>query len=827
MKKSVVVCFLVCLLSAKEERSQTSIQLTKTANLFHPPSSDKDSWQRLNLLQSTVFWRVVKEGQLDFDSCLLYCSRSLGLSRVSLLAEGIRDPDLLQQSQWIDQRDPGKGLHLLSQARGKKHLELLVLLGAYYAFQPQHYYNKDSVEYFLDQAISESNELKDTSLKRQAICLLGKMFFEVNDMKRADSLFHSLTNDCESAGDKKTQARAYEYWGLYPAIFPATVRDRINYLSKAAEIYHQLNNSEGEINALTDIGYLLVLTGQLQQARDIFLKTLHLTESTGYPYVHYNTDALTMVTGFEGKFGEPFKYALQTIKAGEGSRDSIGWSYFYSRLSQMYYLEGRTNEGDGMAKKAIVRFIIDQNPAVYNIVNELTSSMQQKGRQKEALELVLNISKKVAAPFSFTDEFFYNLALSDCYISLHMIDSAELHIVKMDSMEARAEQFRGARNRKLINDEYAFLYFLKGQYRKSRGYLEKHFAIPSPTSSLANDLNVYRWLIKTDSALGDPVAGLVDYKNYTRLQDSNFSVQNVRQSEELQVLYQTQDKENQIELLSQQEKLEQAKFKQATLVRNLTITGTVAVLIIALLLYRQSSLRKKNNGVITYKNEQLQHLLTEKVWLLKEIHHRIKNNLQIIMSLLNSQSAYIDNSAALTAIHDSQHRVHAMSLIHQKLYNSENLSSIDMPMYARELVSYLGDCFGAGQRIHFDLNIEPLKIDVGQAVPLGLILNEAITNSLKYAFPNGRRGTISVCLSSTSSDHCLLSISDNGIGIPDNYDAGKTTSLGMSLMKGLSEDLDGTFSIERNEGTIIRISFLNDLAVENYNLKLSHDSYLK
>jgi two-component sensor histidine kinase len=177
-------------------------------------------------------------------------------------------------------------------------------------------------------------------------------------------------------------------------------------------------------------------------------------------------------------------------------------------------------------------------------------------------------------------------------------------------------------------------------------------------------------------------------------------------------------------------------------------------------------LEKKNNKIIKNKNGQLQHLLTEKDWLVKEIHHRVKNNLQIVMSLLNSQSAYIDNELALTAIHDSQHRVHAMSLIHQKLYGLENVSSIDMSVYIRELVTYLADSFNTGQRIHFELKLEPLEMDVSQAVPLGLILNEAITNSFKYGFPDGRSGVMSILLGMSTPDHYSLIISDNGIGMP-------------------------------------------------------------
>src|SRR5262249_26096035 len=153
---------------------------------------------------------------------------------------------------------------------------------------------------------------------------------------------------------------------------------------------------------------------------------------------------------------------------------------------------------------------------------------------------------------------------------------------------------------------------------------------------------------------------------------------------------------------------------------------------------------------------------------------------------------------------------HAMSLIHQKLYNSENLSSIDMSFYIRELATYLRDSFNTGKRIHFEFNIEPLEMDVSQAVPLGLILNEAITNSIKYAFPDGRNGVITISLCASNPEQFVLNISDNGVGIPVqfNFNNKKPGSLGFSLIEGLSADLDGEFSIESNNGTTITISFI-------------------
>ena len=155
-------------------------------------------------------------------------------------------------------------------------------------------------------------------------------------------------------------------------------------------------------------------------------------------------------------------------------------------------------------------------------------------------------------------------------------------------------------------------------------------------------------------------------------------------------------KEQNIQLLTKQDQLQKSKLQQGAILRNISFAVVALLIIIMALLYNRYQLKQRTNrklesqqSEIAKQNLSLQHLVNEKEWLLKEIHHRVKNNLQIVMSLLNSQSAYIDNEPALTAIHDSQHRVHAMSLIHQKLYNSENVSSIDMSFYIRELVSYL------------------------------------------------------------------------------------------------------------------------------------------
>ncbi|HJT74732.1 MAG TPA: sensor histidine kinase, partial [Chitinophaga sp.] len=227
-------------------------------------------------------------------------------------------------------------------------------------------------------------------------------------------------------------------------------------------------------------------------------------------------------------------------------------------------------------------------------------------------------------------------------------------------------------------------------------------------------------------------------------------------------------------------------------------------------------MRKQTNIQLEIKQEEinaqnvvLKKLLEDKEWLLKEIHHRVKNNLQVIISLLNTQSRYLDNKDALAAIRNSQHRMYAMSLIHQRLYQTDNLGKINMSWYIRELTGYMQDSFETGRRITFELDIDAVEVDVVQAAPLGLILNEAVSNAIKYAFPDNRKGIIRVSLKHKPDGDSLLSISDNGVGFDEETDITERDSLGMSLMQGLSLQLDGTFSIRNNHpGVIITVRFL-------------------
>jgi two-component sensor histidine kinase len=225
---------------------------------------------------------------------------------------------------------------------------------------------------------------------------------------------------------------------------------------------------------------------------------------------------------------------------------------------------------------------------------------------------------------------------------------------------------------------------------------------------------------------------------------------------------------------------------------------------------RQLNAQKQEIDQQNMELQELNHeqtlLLEEKELLLREIHHRVKNNLQVITSLLLSQSEFLRDQAAIDIMKESQRRVQTMSLIHQKLYNSGNLSTIYMPEYIGELVDYLKDSFVLRQKVSFILDIEKIGLDVSKAVPLGLILNEVITNAFKYAFPHSSEDRVCIRLLSIG-DLISLEVKDNGRGLPKDFDLTTGSSFGMILMRGMAEDLQGIFEVDGTDGTSISIRF--------------------
>ena len=205
--------------------------------------------------------------------------------------------------------------------------------------------------------------------------------------------------------------------------------------------------------------------------------------------------------------------------------------------------------------------------------------------------------------------------------------------------------------------------------------------------------------------------------------------------------------------------------------------------------------------------DQIKKNLEEKEVLLKEVHHRVKNNMQVIMSLLRLQTNYITDKHAKSLFKDSQSRVASMALIHEKLYKSKNLSSIDFNEYLRDLTQTLIQSYNIGHKmIRFELKIENVFLNINQAIPCGLIINELVTNSLKYAFPGNIKGKIAIDFHLNKDQYSLI-VYDNGVGISADTVLENPKTLGLQLVNALIQQLHGTLELKRKNGTAFNICF--------------------
>ncbi|MDN3657279.1 histidine kinase dimerization/phosphoacceptor domain -containing protein [Ferruginibacter paludis] len=448
-----------------------------------------------------------------------------------------------------------------------------------------------------------------------------------------------------------------------------------------------------------------------------------------------------------------------------------------------------------------------------------------------------------------------NNNIANAYINMGKLDSALFFQQIVLSIESKIENknYGGASNKAIGDILFRKGYFdnAKINYLTALKLLEKNkntFYIALTQFALAD---TYRKLGKVDSALYYSKAGIANYRSlgsyvpemeeaYTALAlsfkdenkyDSAFyylqlskKLSDSINDKEIKTLTNFQNVGFREQMRLKEAEAERIKTKNRTQVL-LLLTGLLLFSIIAFILYKSNKMKVKTNLALKDKNDEIEKTVAElkttqvslaarnaeNELLLKEIHHRVKNNLEVVSSLLALQSAQIDDPSVQSAMLASQNRVHSMGIIHQKLYQGENLAAIEMRDYFIHLSDNILDSFNAEGHIKVECDMPKLILDVDTAISVGLITNELLTNSLKYAFNEKENGAIKISLTEqdptgNNEGAYLLKISDDGIGKPINE---KTTGTGFGtqLVNLLTKQLDGKLTYEINNGTIVSLIF--------------------
>ena len=570
---------------------------------------------------------------------------------------------------------------------------------------------------------------------------------EYDAIGELDSAIH-VVKLAKEAADRLSlvikQAEANYYIGYYHDI-NGNLTEALNYYEAARQLYQELDIKEEVATCINSKGVAAYLKGDFEMAMEFLLESLSYCELNEIDRVALNT---LVNLGVVYRITNKNEQAIQTY------RKTVRLSEELNEIS----MTAVSHHNLGVA---------------FTFSKELDSALHH-------FNIALKMYEELNAPL-------------DIGWALTGIGEA-YYLTGTDNKKAREYLLQGLDQLIKVSDESGIpkVYLLLGQVERD----ERHFnqsvdyfntGLELVRNSDREDLllDFYREMDSLFVLMNDYPNAYNSLNQYVGLYRKNQNSAKLKAIEELQTQYETKEKEQEIALLNSRNQLVQTRLRNT---RSWILMLGLGVLILSILLYRLNLLKKK----VDQSN-------AEKEILLKEIHHRVKNNLQVISALLSLQSNYIQDEKAHDALLKGQNRVESMALIHKNLYQHDNLKGVETKDYFGRLVEHLVSSYQAGEKtVELKLDIESLRLDVDTMIPLGLIVNELISNSLKHAFNNQHSGMIRISLK--ERDNTLqLSVEDNGQGIVIGKNS-EGKSFGQSLIRSLTRRLDGEVSIDTTSG---------------------------
>ncbi len=582
----------------------------------------------------------------------------------------------------------------------------------------------------------------------------------------ADSLLKELPNAKEDT-NKARLLKKLSY--LYATINPD---EGIKYGLQSLELSEQLKWETGISMACNNLGTNYNNKSDYVRALEYYFRALKVNEALG----HKNDVAavavnISTVYTSEGDHEHALAYSFKALKHYEEQGDSLSVSLVLSNIASIYDAMGDTKNS------------LHYNFAALKICERINDD-------ESIASVQLNLSITYCNLDSFRD------ALKYGYASLKLS-----HELGIKYIETGALQSIGSTYYKMAADTAAGVQERNGSktehLHKAIAYLEQCRDSATSSGQRNGFADVYLKLSDAYAMTGNYKAAWESQSDYTRLKDSVFSISNKVKVANLATQREVELKDKQVEI----NRIADAKKKNE---RKFFIAGIILLLLLVAVVIRNYERASKINALLTAEQvnatnllHHQEELLRQKDLLMKEVHHRVKNNLQVISTLLDLQLTATTDEYAKGVITESASRVRSISLIHQQLYLNNNISSIEFSRFAKDLMQQITSVFRkAGQQILLNDDLTELPLDIDTAVPLALILNELMTNSYKHAFNNEQEGSINLSLN-RSGEQYMLVYSDSGPGLPEGHNTENVKTLGMRIMNNLSRQIGGKFVYDR------------------------------
>ncbi|QIP13817.1 hypothetical protein G8759_14970 [Spirosoma aureum] len=773
----------------------------------------------------------------SLDSALTMAQQALTLSRRMGFTRGVDDAVLVQGSVFIRQRRTELVEKMLKGVSETIQIRLLLELGkSWLRSTMSREADWSTARVYFERADTLSQRIHSQHWQQESQLLMGLSYLLNGDWPTGMTYFLPVIQARRDAGDK-----AGELWALLKWVTASQrghKEERIGFANRALRLARQLGDKPKQAALLLVIGYNYQLLVNLKQAQKEADQALAIYKAIGPKPIYETYINLMRESDFIHRthlidFSSPYflltdihlqknnldqalRYYLKIIEEAEAHRLPNDLDYLYFMIGNVYYNWNQFDKSIDYYQQSLALSHQKGEVAIYGgMVRRLVACLLKQGKVQPALTQLKSVVSQDPPLYPvFFEKPNLLRSFGDCYTALKQYRLAETYYLQALQWSENGPE---GVSQNLARLQVSQFYVNTGQFTKARLYLKKVANVPDYKYPLPNRQEIVWLRFKVDSAFGHTALALRHYQRYKAINDSVFNQTKSQQIAELGIRYETQKKEQDLRLKAKNIALLTQQGQTQQVQRNGLLAGTALLMALLGLSVNRYRLKQRSNQLletkqeqINHKNQELQQLLEDKERLLKEIHHRVKNNLQVVMSLLNSQASYLSDDSALSAIQQSQHRLQSMALIHQKLYQAQGVACIPMADYIEEVVAYLRESYELPQPIGFEVNVEAIELDVTQAVPLGLIINEAITNSLKYAFPDGRPGTISLAFHRLRPTEYELRITDDGVGLPADYDPAHSHSLGMTLIEGFSQQLGGELTIRNNAGLSISLQFQDE-----------------
>jgi len=568
--------------------------------------------------------------------------------------------------------------------------------------------------------------------------------------------------------------------------------------------------------------YAFALAKKLEYEKGAHLAHLQLGRSESYlgnvkvAFTHYETaytyfkkvgdkkrQALALNRMGEMKRGlDEYEEALHYLQAALdlntelGDMDEIGSCYI--SIGILHGVRGNPKKAETYFLKAIESFAsIGNEPRRYLTILNLASLYNEMEEYDKAIEF--GVMAK-----TYLEKNGPEIRLGVCYFSL-----ATSHEKKNELKQAREYFTKSLEIFQRLGDKYrvhgSYIGLSKIDLKQGNTDLALSNALlglegAKAVGSLSLQFSAYFQISKCYEAKRDFEKALAYRVLYQELVDSVNNTETKARIVELEEKYQSEVQERELVQTKADLEVQELKLKRKEAQGRILLGVVIGGVLIFVLLFYQFRTKQKTNVLLAEKNALIEKSLAEKEILLKEIHHRVKNNLQFISSMLNLQARHVKDDHALAVLLESKTRIHSMALVHQKLYQEDNLTGVNMQDYLSNLLDSLQHSYKIQkENIKVEVAVDPLELDIDTAMPIGLLINEMITNSFKYAFGPEQQGVVSVSLVEKAEGLALL-VKDNGRGFTEQLEQVSADRFGFKLMKSLAEKLGGTLEITQDNG---------------------------